>query len=80
MEDTPSKQKQKLFLTMRVCSILAVLENSVLPMGLRQLTRNTKSDVSYLQSSLSRLNEKLRMKFGFDHHTALVVNDAKKYM
>ena len=37
--------------------------------GLRQLTRDTKSDVSYLQALLTRHNEDLQMTFGVCRHT-----------
>ena len=37
--------------------------------GLRQLTRDAKSDVSCLQTSLTRQNEKLRMTFGAGRQT-----------
>ena len=53
---------------------LAVLENYVL---LRQLTKDTKSDVSCLQTLLTRRNKKLRMTFGVGHYTMLIVNIVK---
>ena len=40
----------------------------------RQLTRDTKSDLIYLQILLTPLNEDLQMTSGVDHHTALIVN------
>ena len=42
--------------------------------GLRQLTRDTISGVSCLQTLLTRRHEKLRMTFGVGHHTTLTVN------
>ena len=46
--------------------------------GLRQLMLNTKSDVSCLQTSLTRPNEKLRMTFGVVRHTTLIVKNIKE--
>ena len=37
--------------------------------GLRQLTRDSKSDVSCLQTTLTRHTEKLRMTFDVGRHT-----------
>ena len=42
--------------------------------GLRQLTRDTKIDVSCLQTLLTRRNEDLQMTFGVGRHTKLLVN------
>ena len=42
--------------------------------GLRQLTRDTKSDVICLQKLLTRRNENLQMKFDVGRHTMLIVN------
>ena len=39
-----------------------------------QLTRDTKSDVSCLQTLLTRRYEDLQMTFGFGRHTTLIVN------
>ena len=39
--------------------------------GLRQLTRDTKSDVSCSQTYFTRRNEKLRMTFGGVRHITL---------
>ena len=41
--------------------------------GLRQLAGDTKSDVSCLQMSPARCNEKLRMTFGVGRHKTLIV-------
>ena len=38
--------------------------------GLRQLTRDTKSDVSCLQTLITRRDEKIRMTSGVGRHTA----------
>ena len=42
--------------------------------GLRQLTRDTISDISYLQTLLTRRNENLQMTFGVGRHTMLIVD------
>ena len=42
--------------------------------GLRQLTRDTKSDISCLQTLLTSHNEDLQMRFGISCHTLLIVN------
>ena len=55
-----------------------VLFFAVLEHGLRQLTRDTISDVSCLQTFLKRCNEKLQMTFGVGHHTTLIVNSLFK--
>ena len=41
--------------------------------GIRQFIRDTKSDVSCLQTSLTPRNKKLRIKFGAGRHTTLLV-------
>ena len=42
--------------------------------GLRQLTLDTKSDVSCLQTTLTHRKEDLHMMFGVGRHTTLIVN------
>ena len=50
------------------CSIFSGAGKFSLAYGLRQLTRDTKSDVSCLQTMLTRRNENLRMMFGVSQH------------
>ena len=58
----------------RVCSIFSSAGKFCLAHALRQLTRDKKSDVSCLQTSLTRRNEKLRMTFKIGRQvTTLVV-------
>ena len=57
----------------RVCSILKVAGKFCLAHGLQQLTRDTKSEYSCLQTSLIRRHEILRMKFRVSHFTKLNV-------
>ena len=60
------------------CSIFSGAGKFCLAHGLRQLTRDTKSDVICLQTTLTRRNEKLRMTFGVGRHTAQIVKKIKK--
>ena len=50
-----------------------LLEKLSLAHGLRQLTRDTKSDVSCLQTSLTHLIKDLQVTFGVGRHTTLIV-------
>ena len=53
--------QQRSYLCERVCSSFSDAGKFCLAPGLREFTRDTKSDVSYLQT---HLNEKRRMTFG----------------
>ena len=53
----------------KVCSIFSVAGKFCLAHGQTQLTRDTKSDVSCLQTFFTRRNEECRMKFVAGHHT-----------
>ena len=53
---------------------LAVLENSVLPMGCDSSHETRKSDISCLQTFFTRRNEKRRMTFGADFSYNVIVN------
>ena len=55
-----------------VCSILLGTGKFSVTHGLRQLIRDTKSDVSCLQTFFTRRNENLRMTFGVGLHTTLL--------
>ena len=46
--------------------------------ALRQLTRDTRSDVSCLQELLTRRNEKLRITFGVGRHTIVNCKNSKE--
>ena len=65
-----------LFLTYEIefCSIFSGIGIFHLAHGLRQHTRDTKSDVSCLQTFLTRRNEDIRMTFVIGRHTTLIVN------
>ena len=53
----------------RVCSIFSGAGKFCLARGLRQLTRDNKSDVSCLQMFFTHRKEKRRMTFGVGRHT-----------
>ena len=50
-----------------------MLENSVLPMGWDSSYETLKSDVSCLQTLLTRRNEKMSKEVGVDRHTTLLL-------
>ena len=52
----------------RVCSIFSSAGKFCLAKGLRQLTQDSKSNVSCLQTMPTSRNENLRMTFGVSHH------------
>ena len=56
--------QQHPYLCERVCSSFSDAGKFCLAPGLRELTRDTKSDVSYLQTFFTHRNEKRRMTFG----------------
>ena len=62
------------YLCDRVCSIFSSAGKFCLTHWLRQLTQDTKSDISYLQRVLTPRNEDLQMTFGVGSHTMLIVN------
>ena len=58
----------------KVCSIFRGAGKFCLAHRLRQLTRDTLSDVNCLQTLLMRRNARPRMTFKVHHHTTLIVN------
>ena len=62
----------RFYLRDRIRYIFSVAGKFCLAHGLRQLTRDTKSDVNCLQTTLTRRNEKLRMTFGASRYTMLI--------
>ena len=60
------------------CSIFSGAGKFCLAHGLRQLTRDTKSDVICLQTTLTRRNEKLRITFAVARQTAQIVKKSRK--
>ena len=71
---TPMKDTYILTYETEFVSIFSGTGKFCLAHGLRQLTRDTKSDVSCLQTFFTRRNEKRRMRFGVGRHTTLIVN------
>ena len=58
----------------RICSIFSGAGNFCLPYGLRQLTGDTKNDVSCLQTLLKCRNEDLQVTFCVGPYTTFIVN------